>query len=146
MIDSIYKNVDMIELSEEERMRYLGERFIDIGGMSSSRFLDYLQEVNVSYLSRYIEHIEENFSSLKNPAENLVKTYHAHLDAVKNYMLGEEVTRVSNIETDPAGGTDRFRRIIEKYGRLLLCWPGIHKSAAAAREDGIHAGRSIPDR
>ncbi len=143
MIDYIYKSSEMIEENEEGRMRFLGERFVDIAGLSAGHFSDFLREVNVAYLSKYIEHIKHSFSRIDAPPEYLSKVYHTHLDAVKDYMLSDEIAIVKNLEADPGSQRDRFRRIVELFGKLLICWPKIHKGAIAAREEGVLPGRFL---
>ena len=128
MSAAIYSRPGKDATDIDERFRILGSGIEEIGELPAREFTDAVHSTLSAGLQSYADQLEESLETYNREPELWADDVMVHLESV--YSLLREPERMFG-EEGCGLSVERAQFHFRNYGRLLSCWPALHRKAAS---------------
>jgi hypothetical protein len=132
-------------MSAAERLRALGQHFINLGKSGLNAFEEFVRIYLWQMASTNISSLEEELMNRKDAPEFWSRDFAKHIERLRQ-SLTEEVYKPPQDLLERSGIDEARRltqRLIFKFGELLYWWPEIIATAKTLRANGTRLGCSL---
>lgn len=120
----------------KDRYKELGSHLLQLGGLSTSRFVEVLRMLWTSEMSRYIEYLEFLLSLNNYKPGYWAEHVMAYIDSIRVKATSTEVIVDDLIDSAEKGKTDILcQELVSSFGSLLCWWPLIWETSRSLKSE-----------